>query len=302
MDVGNGWTCWGPAQMGKIEEVWGRAWSAGASARSATVFQTFDFARHWIGTFAHAEVEIWVHSGSSLVLPVARRNDRVSLVGEGLFDYCDLVGPGADGAVLERAADIMTAGDLKPRATGVRADSPFMDFWRRVGEGAHFSAAPQRPASAGALGHTRLAGRWQREHDAGACVREETDTRERRAVLDWILERKQCHPANVLGALERQWIETVVEHSPQLAEVWSLCRGDHIMSALLCWRYPPTRYCYTIAHEPADAALSPGILLLYFVVSRSMSAGWDVDFLTGEQDFKLRFATRRQPLQRYGNE
>ncbi|HEY7855389.1 MAG TPA: GNAT family N-acetyltransferase [Terriglobales bacterium] len=299
MDVGNGWTCWWPAQMGKIEEVWRRAWSA--SAGPATVFQTFEFARHWIGTFTQSEVEIWVHSGSSLVLPLARRNDRVSLVGEGLFDYCDLIGPGADDAVLERAADIMAAGDLKPRATGVRADSPFMDFWRRLGEGAYFSAAPQRPASAGALPPTRVVGRWQRAEQAGVRAREETDVRERRAVVDWILERKQQHPANMLGALERRWIETVVEHSPHLAEVWSLRRGAHIMSGLLCWRYPPTRYCYTVAHDSADAALSPGILLLYFVVNCSMSTGWDVDFLTGEQDFKLRFATRRQALHKYGD-
>ncbi|HXR98412.1 MAG TPA: GNAT family N-acetyltransferase [Terriglobales bacterium] len=299
MEEGNGWTRYGAAHVGKIEGLWGQAWRAGP----ATVFQTFDFARHWMATFSQAEVEIWVHTTSSLVLPLARRDGTVSLVGEGLFDYCDLIGPapyGTDGPVLQQAAEIVMAGNARPRATGVRADSRFSDFWRRLGEGRYFSAAPQRPADAGALGHTRIARRWQRAEHAGVRAHEETEMRERRATLDWILERKQHHPANMLGELERQWIETVVEHSPHLAEVWSLRRGEHIMSGLLCWRCPPTRYCYTIAHEPSDAALSPGILLLYFVVNRSMSSGWDIDFLTGEQAFKLRFATRRQPLHRYG--
>jgi CelD/BcsL family acetyltransferase involved in cellulose biosynthesis len=41
---------------------------------------------------------------------------------------------------------------------------------------------------------------------------------------------------------------------------------------------------------------SPGVSLLYIVIRQAQAHGLDFDFMTGEQPYKMRFATEVMPL------
>jgi CelD/BcsL family acetyltransferase involved in cellulose biosynthesis len=68
------------------------------------------------------------------------------------------------------------------------------------------------------------------------------------------------------------------------------------MAGFLTWLHADVRYGYTLSFEPEFAPESPGITLLYAVLRQSLSEDRSFDFLTGEQAFKVRFATDRRML------
>ncbi|MGH9394473.1 MAG: GNAT family N-acetyltransferase, partial [Terriglobales bacterium] len=149
--------------------------------------------------------------------------------------------------------------------------------------------------------HRRLAQRWEA---AGVALRQPATDRERLELLQWLLEQKRqaCTGRgehNALGTREQAWLEAMVAQERTLAELWSLTRGGERAAALLCWRTAAVRYGYTIGYNPRMAALSPGVLVLFAVLRQTMKEGRAFNFLTGEQAYKLRFATHRDVLLRF---
>ncbi len=282
-------------------------WRAATAAGSGSVFQEYAFARHWAKVFApEAEIAVWTSRHAPLVLPLAIRDGRLGLIGEGLFDYLDLIGGAAPEVERDAAEAALGLGWRASRFTGVPEGSRHDAFWRALAAEAHpYSAAPVR-AAGGSWGreHARTARRWAaakvalaRAHGAG----------ERLRLLAWLLDHKARELAargqtNVLGRLEQAWLTAMVEQEPELAELWALRRDGETLAALLCWRGAQVRYAYTISYAPEAAALSPGVLALYGVLRHTMHEGRSFNFLTGEQEFKLRFATHREPLLRYEHE
>jgi hypothetical protein len=283
------------------------AWRAAGAAGSGSVFQDFAFSRHWARIFAReAEIAVWTSRDAPLVVPLANRGGRLGLLGEGLFDYLDVIGgptPEADGEAADAAQGLAWRQGCH---TGVPAASHHHGFWRRLAGAARpYSAAPVR-AAGGDLEreHARTARRWEA---AQVELRQAEDEDSRRRVLAWLLDRKARSLAargqtSVLGRLEQAWIVAMVDREPRLAELWELRRRGERLAALLCWRDARLRYAYTIGHDARAAALSPGILALYGVLRHTMNEGRAFNFLTGEQEFKLRFATHREPLLRYEHE
>jgi CelD/BcsL family acetyltransferase involved in cellulose biosynthesis len=279
------------------------AWELAFQRAPGSVFQSFPLARRWIEIFGREfEIEVW--SNGSALLPLARHEGGLRPLGEGLFDYVDLIGPPADGS---------SSGWWEPPAwrqlqiTGVRADSPHLAFWRQwAGEGEIFTAAPYRHANGACLDaeHRRAAARWRHAQAEGARLLRLDEPAARQHLLAWILERKAMRlsaqgAATVLGQAECRWLQRMVECEPQLSELWCLQLQERTIAGLLCWTHRKTRYAYTISHDPAFDPLSPGILLLFAVLRLTLEAGWCFDFLTGEQAFKQRFATHRESLWRF---
>ena len=64
------------------------------------------------------------------------------------------------------------------------------------------------------------------------------------------------------------------------------------------FRRSGTRRFYTVYFDPAWAKFSPGHALIYEVTRRSLAAGMDCDFMTGEHPYKMRLATSTVPLYR----
>lgn len=282
-------------------------WQAAFDACPASVFQSFAFARNWAAVFCRdVELQIWVQNPGPLVLPFALRNGQLGLIGEGLFDYLDLVGLAPPQLLLEAVEKVSGLDWRSAQFTGVPAASPHAIFWKGLNaECSEYAAAPWRPAPDPTFGdHARWAVRWRA---AQAELQLETGPAERRRLLAWLLDRKARAlaargAANVLGACEQRWLAAMVEHEPHIAELWALRRRGELLAALLAWQTPTMRYAYTLSYEQRAAALSPGLLLLYALVRYTMNQGRGFNFLTGEQSFKLRLATLRDPLLRYRRE
>ena len=298
------WRCIAGSDLAPIAP----AWEDAARRAPGSVFQTFPFARCWAEVFGQ-DVDVQVWSDGQLILPVAFRGSTLMPLGEGLFDYIDVIGAaGCPAAEQSRAAAWIARRSWSSlQITGVRTGSPFTAFWHRLGGGGEaFTAAPRRHPSDPEVEteHRHAAARWRRAQRLGAHLDHPTQPAEQQRLLHWMLERKAqlltTHgQTNVLGALEQRWLERMLESAPTLVELWSLRLRDRLMSGLLCWRFNSTRYAYMISYDPELAQLSPGILLLFAVVRLTMSAGLYFDFLTGEQAFKQRFATHRETLWRF---
>jgi len=281
-----------------LEEVWRRA------AADQTVFQGFTFARHWAACFAdQTEMRVGWSENPAAVVPLVRRGGMWSLIGEGLFDYQDVIGrPGTEAALWTRE---QTDGHLQ--VTGVPEGTGQHKFWQQSGmEARQFSCAPTRVAGAESelpQEHPRQQRRWQA---AGAQLEKVEGRGGRLRHLDWLLEHKAQGLAaqareNVLDAGARRWLGAMVESELDLAELWSLRRAGETLAGILCWRSAAVRYAYTIAYDARFAALSPGVLALYALLRQTMREGRGFNFLTGEQEFKLRFATGRETLLRYAS-
>ncbi|MGH9481590.1 MAG: GNAT family N-acetyltransferase [Terriglobales bacterium] len=297
-----GWECVQGPDLAPVAEVW----EAAFRARPASIFQSFTFARHWAAAFRQeAAVQVWFCRNPPLVAPLVVREDRLGLIGEGLFDYLDLIGEAPARWLYEVAELAQRASWSSAQFTGVPRHSPHGAFWQALGgTSAEYAAAPLRTEGGDVdAEHPRLAARWDA---AGVELRLETELAVRRRVLAWLFDRKARALAargerNVLGANEQRWLAAMAENEPGLTELWSLRRGGEILAALLCWRTAAVRYAYTLSYEQRCAALSPGVLLLYAVVRQTMNQRRAFNFLTGDQAFKLRLATDRDPLLRFSH-
>lgn len=284
-----------------LAQAWQRCYQA---SPRPTPFQSWPFVRHWLDIFgSELEPRFYFHPASPLLLPLIVWRGELRFAGHGLFDYLDLVGSPNPALELEAASLLARPAARAVHIRGVPASSAYGHFWRALDRFARpFSAAPLRPAGpAAAVGSTGLRARWRR---AGLELRAWTEPSARGEALEWLLRHKAAALAargiaNVLGAAEARWLRAMVEHEPATAELWSLVRGSATVSVLLAWTTPCARFAYTIAYERQAASLSPGMLLLYAVVCRSMDERRDFNFLTGEQAFKLRLATGRDPLMCY---
>lgn len=298
------WRCYSGPDLSPLAQLW----EAAFRRCPLTVFQTFTFAHRWAEIFAR-ECDMQVWSDGELLIPLASREGELWPLGEGLFDYVDLVGTTGD---LHRAAEWIAGQAWSSlQITGVRASSPFAPFWRELaGEGEAFTAAPHRlpdtadPAGGLEAEHRRAASRWRRAQAQGAVCERLDEPTARARLLTWMLERKSerlaAHgTANVLGSREQRWLERMITAEPQLSELWRLRLRQRPIAGLLCWLHAGTRYAYTICHDPEFNLISPGILLLFAVLRFTMEERLRFDFLTGEQAFKQRFATHREPLWRF---
>lgn len=286
--------------LSALQSVWERAQRAGAPC----VFRSFAMARHWARAFADiAEVLILVGRDARVILPFALQGAQLQLIGEGLFDYQDVCGSAAslDSALWADAWRQMASFRWDGLyITGVPESSDFLRFWQTKATPTVFARALQRSALAPPLPaqHRRYARRWRKAREQGVNLRLETESRDRNEILHWLLDHKAARfgAGNVLDLRARRWLEAMVQHERDLAELWSLRQNGRILSGLLCWKFPlasqsAVRYAYTISYDQQAAELSPGVLLLYAVVCRSGEEGMGFDFLTGEQPFKQHFAT-----------
>lgn len=280
-------------------------WQAAAAAGAQSVFQSYAFARHWAACFGDdAEICIRWRDSPPVIVPLTRRGRHWSLLGEGLFDYQDLVGTAGPEVQADAARWLAAQWDAPVTVSGVPEQSRWRGLWRQLGlSEQRYAVAPVHAAGTDDLAavHPRVEHRW---HAAGVELTRLNTPAERCRMLDWLLVRKAAALAakgerNVLGPDECRWMLRMVEQEPAITELWQLRRRGGVVAGLLCWLTPQVRYAYTIAYDPGAADISPGVLALYALLRHTMREGRTFNFLTGEQAFKLRFATACEGLLRY---
>jgi len=83
---------------------------------------------------------------------------------------------------------------------------------------------------------------------------------------------------------------------PDVFEIFTLENGGQLAAAVVTLRDGSCRRFYTGLFAAEYEKHSPALALIYDVTCRSLAAGLDCDYMTGEQPYKMRLATNSVPL------
>jgi CelD/BcsL family acetyltransferase involved in cellulose biosynthesis len=272
---------------------------------SSTVFQSFKW--NWIAAKSFTDREppyvVFAETNSGMaLLPLCINLDRrtLSCLGDVLFDYRDVLAIGDDTALLA-AWDAVSRLGLPFSSGGVQASSHAR--WA----GFHLNPFYRTPlvkdaeisAECFAATHPRSASRLRRLERMGVVFAEHSPASP--ALVRWLYEQKAIQPPeageNVFSDPRRiEFINAVAENDPHYEEAFTFEMAGNCIAALVALREHRCRRFYTIWFDQQWARYSPGISLIYEVTRRSLAQGLNCDYMTGEQDYKMRLATSVEPL------
>jgi CelD/BcsL family acetyltransferase involved in cellulose biosynthesis len=270
----------------------------------ATLFQSLAWNRLAAVRFAGRESPyvVLAESDSSLALiPAAITRERLTLLGEALFDYRDALFAGGDDAL---SAAWQQLGELRlPLAITALRGEIACRRWDALGP-KKFVNAPQVllkeiTADAFSGAHSRLGRSLRRLADEGAAlVHYDGSVSD---VVTWIYRQKAAqfvgNPDNLFADCTRvEFMAAACQIDPAACDIFAYQAQGRLVAALLTFRDRRVRRFYTVWFDPAWAKFSPGTALIYEVTRRSLAAGLDCDYMTGEQPHKMRFATSLVPL------
>jgi CelD/BcsL family acetyltransferase involved in cellulose biosynthesis len=271
---------------------------------SATLFQSFAWNRLAAITFATRESPFVVlaesDSGVSL-LPAAITSHGVGFIGEGLFDYRDFLSVGSADAC-EAAWTCLSQLQLPIRVRALRGEA-VRERWSSFNP-ASFVRAPQvlsREISGDDFGstHSRMERSLRRLTEQGAELRQYNGSAAK--LLAFVYGQKGIdfgdgQDSIFADPLRIAFMIAACGLDPAACEVFTWEARGAPIATLVTFRDGDFRRCYTTWFDRNWARYSPGSVLLYAVTRRSLLAGIDCDYMTGEQPYKLRFATSAEPL------
>jgi CelD/BcsL family acetyltransferase involved in cellulose biosynthesis len=237
-------------------------------------------------------------SGAALI-PAAVRDGKLRMLGDAMFDYRDVLLQG-DAGVLEAAwARVAELGfDFE---TGALRQDGNIAAWDGFELSRYYGAPFVSHADAAdfASKHHRLA-RWVRRF-AREGVHLRSHTGENSALVRQIYERKADQPAESGGslfadALRVEFMLRVCAAVGTACEIFTYETAGTLVASLVTFRDGNVRRFYTVQFDTAWAKYSPGTVLIYEITRRSLEAGLDCDYMTGEHAYKMRFATSVVPM------
>jgi len=272
-------------------------WTRLQERSGASIFQHFDWNLLALQTFPEEKPYfVAVEAGSSAaIIPAVMRNDEIRLSGGPLFDYRDAICVGDDTAstlAMEMADEL----GLPWNVFGLTSSA-------RWGITQSWSAAPHvslRDISAEAFTeqHARARRSLRRLADLGARVRALPGTAE-------LIQRIYCAKAKEPSAWGQnvfrdprciEFMRNAVTFPQTRCEIFLMEDASDPIAALVTFIDGRIRRFYTTWMNERWAKHSPGIALLYEATCQTLAAGLDCDYMTGEQPYKLRFATGSAPL------
>jgi CelD/BcsL family acetyltransferase involved in cellulose biosynthesis len=280
-------------------------WQSLCAARPGTIFQDFDLNALAAETFAEREEPVVISAESShgaAIIPAAlwRHQRALRLLGEELFDYRSFLHQGDDEPLLvaldvaaELRRDIEILALREPDLSSVPEGLPLLPF----------SAAPatlrsQIGAEEFQANHNRLARNLRRLQRLGFELGVYDGANSR--LLRSIYARKADQQENSLfhDPLRVQFMVAAGQLVLERMQIFTLERNGKLGAALVTLLDRGVRRFYTIWFAPEIAAHSPALTLIFEIARQSLAAGLDCDYMTGEQDYKLRLATSSVPLYR----
>lgn len=286
-----------PEEMTCLRSAWNRL-------PSPTMFQSFVWNLTAARVFTELEspyvIYIESDAGAALI-PAAIRDSGMALLGEAMFDYRDVLFQG-DSIALTSAWESAAERRLDFSGCAVRTDgniAAWDGFERTSFYGAPSVSRQLITADAFAAEHGRL-GRWKRRLEREG-VELRSHTGENSPLLREIYRQKGNQPAETGDSLFRDplKIDFMVEIGKAvgpLCEIFTLETAGTLLASLVTFRDPHVRRFYTVQFDPAWARYSPGMVLIWEVTRRSLAAGLDCDYMTGEHAYKMRFATSVVPM------
>ena len=268
------------------------------------MFQSFGWNRVAARVFADREAPHVIYAeddGGAALIPAAVRPSQLTLLGESMFDYRDLLVEG-DGTALQAAWSKASELGLNFDAGALREDgniAAWNHFQRHSFYGAPQVSSRKITAGAFAAEHHRLP-RWRRRLEReGIPLRVHTGADS--ALVRQIYDKKGRQPAEAGDSLfhDPRRVDFMVEVCAEVGaacEIFTYETAGSLVASLVTFRDGHFRRFYTVQFDPAWAKYSPGMVLIYEVTRRSLEHGLDCDYMTGQHAYKMRFATSVVPM------
>ncbi len=278
-------------------------WEILARNPNHSIFQSFEWNHLAARTFAARQSPFVVMAESDsgvAIIPacVDNQQKRISLLGEELFDYRDILRAG-DPILVERAWEVVV-NFAAEYALGFGFHS------LRVGEDATvwcglpllpFTSAPCAYAKDSPQSHPHLEVNFKRLSRLGV-TREQYLGRDTQ-VLKHVYTLKAGEPGSLFRDPTRIFmLLSMTQSAGEDCEIFTLESGGTLIAALVTFRDKQWRRFYTTYFDRSWAKHSPGSTLLNLVMRESLSSGLDCDLMTGDQPYKRRMANHSVPLYR----
>lgn len=281
-------------------------WESLSRGPRATIFQIFESNLLAARFFSKREIPYVVvaesDSGAAIIPAVIRRRDRrLSLLGESLFDYRDVLHEG-DEAVQRAAWNELAALGLPLEVTALRGTAT-ASHWGEL-ELSPFAAAPlvessKQSAQEFLAAHRRLLSRSKRIYRKG--ISQKRYRGDHSDIVRRIYELKGRsrveHGKNLFSdALRRDFMVDICRTQARHCDIFTYEADGEIVAAIVSFRGWGIRHFYTVYYDPRWADLSPGQMLLFETTAETLQHGVDCDFMTGDYPYKTRLATSRVML------
>lgn len=291
-------------EIERLSGLWERLY---AGSPSATMFQSFPLNRLALRMLRDQPFVVAAQTGSgAAIIPAAISSGVLTLLGDCLFDYRDILSDG-DPEALALAWQTLAEQNLPMCISGIRSES-HQELWQALGY-ERWCAAPCVPRSGMSADefcaeHSRLGSRLRKLERNGAELKQYTGSDSR--LVRWIYEHKAQQTTapwpNVFADPARiDFMVAWCAMAGSQCEIFCFEANSEVVSALvtfLDYKSTAARRFYTVYFDPRWEKFSPGTLLVYEVARRTLAAGLDADFMTGEQPHKLRLSSSSVPLYR----
>jgi len=284
-----------------IRPLWNQLYASGQN----TVFQSSDLNLLAADRFAEREEPFVIcaesERGAAIVPAVLRRGDgTVRLLGEELFDYRAFLHAGDD-AVLRAALGVLSELGCPMEIVALRKTD--CDAVTDELETVPFAAAPcvncaQISAEEFATAHTRLARNLRRMERLGFELRGYDGNNPMLLRSIYSAKAEQSESSLFHDSERIEFMVSAAGLMPEVFEVFTLENGGTMAAAVVTLRDGRWRRFYTGWFAPEYEKHSPALALIYEITRRSLAAGLDCDYMTGEQPYKVRLATSSVPLYR----
>jgi CelD/BcsL family acetyltransferase involved in cellulose biosynthesis len=270
-----------------------------------TVFQNFELNLLAAARFADREepyvVCVESERGVAIVPASLRRKDgTIRLLGEELFDYRTFLH--ADNDEMVRAALDALAELRRPMEIVALRESDRCVVTDEL-ELLPFAAAPsvsreQISAEDFAAAHARLARNLRRMQRLGFELKS-YDGANPQLLRSIYAAKAEQSESNLFHDAERvEFMVSAAGLKPDIFEIFTLENGRQRAAALVTLRDSGCRRFYTGWFAAEYQKHSPALALIYEITRQSLAEHLDCDYMTGEQPYKMRLATKSVPLYR----
>ena len=280
-------------------------WEAMCANGAYTLFQNFDLnllaARMFAGREQPCIVCAETSYGAAIIPAVVRPADSsLRLLGDELFDYRCFLHQG-EPEVLRAALAVLAERNLPLEVVALR-EKEAAALPQELSL-VSFCVAPSvssREISAEkfAMKHLRLARNLRRLGRLGFAAHNYRG--DYPGLLRFIYQKKAAQSESSLfhDPLRVEFMVNAATMLPNTFEIFTLEDEASIAAAVVTLRENGCRRFYTGWFAPELEKYSPALSLIYEVTRRSLEAGLDCDYMTGEQPYKLRLATSAVQLYR----
>ena len=280
-------------------------WESLCASGDYTIFQSFDLNLLAAARFAEREEPLVIcaewERGAAIVPAVLRRRDgTVRFLGEELFDYRTILRSGGD-EVLRSALGTLAEVGRPMEIVALRETD--RDAVIDELEIAPFAAAPgvscaQVSPEEFAAAHTRLARNLRRMERLGFELRSYDGDNPQLLRSIYAAKAGQSESSLFHDCERIEFMVSAAGLMPNVFEIFTLENGGTMAAAVVTLRDGRWRRFYTGWFDPEYEKHSPALALIYEVTRQSLTAGLNCDYMTGEQPYKMRLATKSVQLYR----